>query len=223
MKLITNVGRAILPIVLLASCQPNPVATTQVQETPPTVASSPIATPSQSPSVVAVVEPEPSPQETRSPSPSPVVETPVEPPFEERAAVLTAREPGSRINLREQPSTEGEAAQYGLDGDRVTVIDETKGADGYTWYKVRFPASGAIGWIRGDFVADPSAVAARPAPQAAPAVASRGNCDPSYPSLCLPVGSPDLDCGDVPSRRFAVLPPDPHEFDGDGDGIGCES
>jgi hypothetical protein len=34
---------------------------------------------------------------------------------------------------------------------------------------------------------------------------------------------PDLDCADIPHRRFRVLPPDPHGFDGDKDGIGCES
>jgi micrococcal nuclease len=48
------------------------------------------------------------------------------------------------------------------------------------------------------------------------------NCHPSYPSVCIP-GGPDLDCGDVSARRFEVLPPDPHGFDGDHDGIGCES
>ncbi len=34
---------------------------------------------------------------------------------------------------------------------------------------------------------------------------------------------PDLNCGDIPFKRFAVLPPDPHRFDGDKDGVGCES
>ncbi len=34
---------------------------------------------------------------------------------------------------------------------------------------------------------------------------------------------PHLDCGDVPYRNFRILPPDPHHFDGYGDGIGCES
>jgi micrococcal nuclease len=33
----------------------------------------------------------------------------------------------------------------------------------------------------------------------------------------------DLDCPDVPYRRFRVVPPDPHNFDRDRDGIGCES
>ncbi len=49
-----------------------------------------------------------------------------------------------------------------------------------------------------------------------------GRCDPSYPTVCLPPPPPDLDCGDIPYRRFKVLPPDPHRFDRDGDGIGCE-
>jgi micrococcal nuclease len=50
----------------------------------------------------------------------------------------------------------------------------------------------------------------------------RGGCDPAYPSVCIPASPPDLDCGDIPHRRFKVLPPDPHRFDGDWDGIGCE-
>ena len=51
---------------------------------------------------------------------------------------------------------------------------------------------------------------------------STGRCDPSYPTVCIPPPPPDLDCGDIPYRNFTVLPPDPHRFDGDGDGIGCE-
>jgi len=48
-------------------------------------------------------------------------------------------------------------------------------------------------------------------------------CDPAYPTVCIPPSPPDLDCPDIPYRRFKVLPPDPHRFDGDGDGVGCES
>ncbi len=51
----------------------------------------------------------------------------------------------------------------------------------------------------------------------------RGDCDPAYPTVCIPSPPPDLDCKDVPYRRFQVLPPDPHNFDRDNDGIGCES
>src|SRR6266498_366704 len=42
------------------------------------------------------------------------------------------------------------------------------------------------------------------------------NCDPSYPGVCIPPAPPDLDCKDIPYKRFTVLPPDPHGFDRDG-------
>jgi hypothetical protein len=49
-------------------------------------------------------------------------------------------------------------------------------------------------------------------------------CDPSYPTVCIPPHPPDLNCRDVePYKNFQVLPPDPHEFDGNKDGVGCES
>jgi micrococcal nuclease len=50
------------------------------------------------------------------------------------------------------------------------------------------------------------------------------SCDPAYPTVCIRPLNPggDLDCADIPHRRFQVLPPDPHNFDGDGNGIGCE-
>ena len=51
----------------------------------------------------------------------------------------------------------------------------------------------------------------------------RSDCDPSYPGVCIPAYPPDLDCGDIPHRRFQVTGSDPHGFDRDRDGIGCES
>lgn len=50
-----------------------------------------------------------------------------------------------------------------------------------------------------------------------------GTCHPSYPTVCIPPPPPDLNCGDIPHRDFTVLPPDPHGFDGNHDGIGCAS
>ena len=47
-------------------------------------------------------------------------------------------------------------------------------------------------------------------------------CDPAYPDVCIPPPPPDLNCADIPHRRFTVHSPDPHRFDGDSDGIGCE-
>jgi hypothetical protein len=49
------------------------------------------------------------------------------------------------------------------------------------------------------------------------------SCEPAYPTVCIPPPPPDLDCGEISFRRFVVLAPDPHRFDGDGDGVGCES
>lgn len=49
------------------------------------------------------------------------------------------------------------------------------------------------------------------------------NCDPSYPDFCIPPPPPDLDCADIGATDFTVRQPDPHGFDGDEDGIGCES
>jgi Divergent InlB B-repeat domain len=52
-------------------------------------------------------------------------------------------------------------------------------------------------------------------------------CAASYPTVCIPPPPPDLDCGDISYRNFTVLwnvpDPDPHHFDGDHDGIGCET
>ena len=50
----------------------------------------------------------------------------------------------------------------------------------------------------------------------------QNNCDPSYPDVCIPSYPPDLNCGDIPQRNFRVVGSDPHGFDGDHDGIGCE-
>ena len=48
-------------------------------------------------------------------------------------------------------------------------------------------------------------------------------CHPSYPTVCIPPPPPDLDCGQIRHRNFVVRPPDPHGFDGNQDGVGCET
>jgi hypothetical protein len=64
---------------------------------------------------------------------------------------------------------------------------------------------------------------APPPPPPAPGV-----CAASYPDVCIPLPPPRLDCFDVrPYSNFRVLwnvpRPDPHHFDKDHDGVGCES
>ena len=49
------------------------------------------------------------------------------------------------------------------------------------------------------------------------------DCDSSYPDVCIPAYPPDLDCGEIGYSNFRVVGSDPHGFDGDKDGIGCES
>jgi hypothetical protein len=54
-----------------------------------------------------------------------------------------------------------------------------------------------------------------------------GNCAVSYPTVCIPRPPPDLNCADIPYANFRVrwdvADPDPHHFDGNRDGVGCES
>jgi len=74
------------------------------------------------------------------------------------------------------------------------------------------------------FTALSGGAASQPTTQSAAAGAgASAGCDPAYPTVCIPPPPPDLDCNDIPFRRFTVLPPDPHRFDGDHDGVGCES
>lgn len=49
------------------------------------------------------------------------------------------------------------------------------------------------------------------------------DCDSAYSGICIPSPPPDLDCGDIQDKNFKVKPPDPHNFDGDSDGVGCEA
>lgn len=69
---------------------------------------------------------------------------------------------------------------------------------------------------------------ASPLPIAPPiSTTTNSNCAASYPGVCIPPPPPDLDCGEITHRRFRVVHtvanPDPHRFDGDRDGVGCES
>jgi hypothetical protein len=60
-----------------------------------------------------------------------------------------------------------------------------------------------------------------------PAYADRihGICNASYLDFCLPPPPPDLGCASGPLLgrvNFRVVGADPHDLDGDGDGVGCE-
>jgi hypothetical protein len=57
-----------------------------------------------------------------------------------------------------------------------------------------------------------------------PGIRTSATCAGSYPEFCIPPPPPDFDCPDLPTSNFAVAQSggDPHRFDRDGDGIGCE-
>ncbi len=101
-------------------------------------------------------------------------------------AVLTASDPDSQITLRANPSESSKSFGYGLVGDRVQVIEQTT-TDDYTWYKMRFPRSGAVGWIRGDFVT----LATNQIPTESPtALESPTTSESPTPSVGSPIRNP---------------------------------
>jgi micrococcal nuclease len=70
-------------------------------------------------------------------------------------------------------------------------------------------------WIRGIFVV---AIAGLPS-----GGGRAQECDRAYPGVCIPPPPPDLDCTEIAEHDFEVRAPDPHGFDRDHDGIGCET
>jgi hypothetical protein len=51
---------------------------------------------------------------------------------------------------------------------------------------------------------------------------SSDDCDDSYPDVCIPPPPPVLECSDIDEHDFEVRGSDPHGFDSNGDGVGCE-
>jgi hypothetical protein len=52
---------------------------------------------------------------------------------------------------------------------------------------------------------------------------AQSECSPSYPDTCIPPPPPNLNCDDVDDTNFEVVGSDPHGFDNDDDGVGCET
>ena len=77
-----------------------------------------------------------------------------------RVATLTTRDARTQINLRTAPTVYSRANGYGLPKDEIhileCVIDQDTVGSELNWCRVRFLQSGAIGWIRSDFIIFPS-------------------------------------------------------------------
>ena len=56
-----------------------------------------------------------------------------------------------------------------------------------------------------------------------PPTSNSSGCDPNYAGACVPISSTDLDCSDIGVHDFQVVGTDVYGFDGDHDGIACES
>ena len=60
-------------------------------------------------------------------------------------------ETGSK-NIRSGPGITYDKVREAFPGDRVVITDTSQDSDGYTWYKISFPESGAEGWIAAQLV-----------------------------------------------------------------------
>ncbi|MGJ3246378.1 MAG: DUF2927 domain-containing protein [Elainellaceae cyanobacterium] len=92
---------------------------------------------------------------------------------EGRRALLAAVNRDSLINVRQEPTTRSSVLYEGMVGDRVQILDSSRGRDdSRTWYLVKFDNSGTEGWVREDLIyildASDSPVADPPANSPAP-------------------------------------------------------
>jgi hypothetical protein len=114
------------------------------------------------------------------------------------------------------------AAYY---GDNARYLDWAKNSEtwarnaGWNMWKPGGPFNGATDCGDGQGIAPPPRESV-PVPAAGEA---GGNCDAAYPDVCIASAPPDLDCPEIIYHRFRVLAPDPHGFDRDKDGVGCEA
>jgi micrococcal nuclease len=114
---------------------------------------------------------------------------------------------------------QGAAAPYFYDGDRGRYADRLLSAA----KAAKAARRGLWGACPGTVLDPFRQVETRQKDVTPRGLVPRTGCDSSYPTVCIPPYPPDLDCSDVPHKRFKVVGTDPHGFDGDRDGIGCET
>ena len=135
------------------------------------------------------------------------------------------------------------ARRYGTSVNAIVAANRLSGTAIYTGQRLVIPVTGSQGTMTvtptwtvtpsTTGTATPTNVTATPTPTPTmtptPTLTptptstwSPSNCDPSYPTVCIPSPSPDLDCDEIPYSEFTVRGSDPHDFDRDNDEIGCE-
>jgi len=69
-----------------------------------------------------------------------------------KEGVLVAQDSKTQINVRAGAGLNFPSRHYGVVGDKVIIMSSVRGEDGSTWYQIKFPISGADGWVRNDFI-----------------------------------------------------------------------
>ncbi|MGP1383974.1 MAG: SH3 domain-containing protein [Thainema sp.] len=75
--------------------------------------------------------------------------TPSRPTSDGQAGQLKGASPETQILVYPQPDADAEPIGYGFAGDDITVQDTVSNG---SWYYVQFAASGARGWVQGQYV-----------------------------------------------------------------------
>lgn len=158
----------------------------------------------------------------------------------ESTAALRALVENKAVTLR-RPSNGPEKDRYGRTVAEVSVaatsVNEQLVRDGAAeWYerfapedadlagRLRSAQSEARTMGRGLWSACAGAAAAASPPTTQAGDRHGGNCHPAYPDDCIPPAPPDLNCPDIKRKvRVDHAHGDPHGFDADKDGWGCES
>jgi endonuclease/exonuclease/phosphatase family metal-dependent hydrolase len=186
----------------------------------PTPTPAPDSTPAPSPTPPSAPAASPTPFPTATPPPT-ATPRPTVPPTPAIPTVLDS------ANLRSGPGTAYAVVGSAADGQPLIVDGRNAAGDwlhlaGGAWIAAFLVTNAPAGLP--EVAAPPAPVAPIPAapvrsgatsrdgsaqPQAAPATPARDNCDPSYPTVCIPSPPPDLDCGEISYRRFAVVGSDP--------------
>lgn len=178
-------------------------------------------------------------QATVAPTDTPLPALPTDTPIPTDTPVVLPAEPiavaNQNGNLRAGPGTDYEVAGSVAAGQQLQIVYKNPAGDWYQLGNGAWIAAFLVSGVRADvpiaplLPAAPAPIVEQPAERSQEAIIdppAGDNCDPAYPDVCIPpiAVSGDLDCGDVPQfARFSVLEPDPHEFDREGDGIGCET
>ena len=68
------------------------------------------------------------------------------------SASVSTQIPGHTVNVRSFPSTQSPILYAAKNGDKVKILQQKRGDDGYTWFQVESQDSGNQGWIRSDLL-----------------------------------------------------------------------